>query len=267
MKKQALSAVVLVLGGILIFGISGYGGAGHDHSHDHPAESPKASDATNSKTDFLLTDALKAELDLEVGTAETPDIPGSEDLWIAVPTEALTSLSADGKKASVYFSETSPKDGVPQKFTATEVELGDIRAGFVEVKSGLFPGDTVIVKNASRIGERGGIGKAEKQATPPVTKSPDVDTTTPPDAPEPKTVKADRTQPSELAKGSKDMPGTKNRVACDFRCPVEDEVTPSVCPDGPACDKERSFRGWECDRKVYRGSRSRRYRGTCELQR
>ena len=69
MKKQALSAVVLVLGGILMFGISGYGGAGHDHSHDHPAETPKASDATDSTIDFLLTDELKADLGLEVGTA------------------------------------------------------------------------------------------------------------------------------------------------------------------------------------------------------
>ena len=85
--------------------------------------------------------------------------------------------------------------------------------------------------------------------------SPNVDTTTPAAASEPKTVKVDRTQPSELAKGSKDMPGTKDRVACDFRCPLEDEVTPSVCPDAaaPVCDKGQAYqdRG-HCDRENYR---------------
>lgn len=272
MKKQALSAVVLVLGGVLFLEISGYGGAGHDHSHDHASEASKEEKAQPA-TDFLLGEEIKAELGLELGTAETLDIPGSEDLWIAVPTEALTSLSADGKKASVYFSEDPAKDGVPQKFTATEVELGETKAGYVEVKSGLFPGDTVIVKNAYRIRKSGDSEAAEKQERSPEPNSPKGDRITPSAASEPKTVQAYRTKTS-AGTATNGRPELRDPAVCDFRCPLEDGVTASVCPDttAPVCDKgsvyqERSH----CDREEYRARHSRSHRsyrrGNCELRR
>jgi len=253
MKKKALSSVGLVLGGCLWFAISGYGGPGHDHGSKKSA----VPEAVEAVADFVLNDEVKAKLDLEVGAVEMPDIPGSNATVIAVPVGAISNPSKSGS-ATVFFTEDSGEDGTAQKFAALEVEIGETKNGYVEIISGLLPGDVVIVKNAARIGEKA-VEDVAKNPAEPTGEQPQLEISTPisePSKMESEQVAAAKTP---VKPAVSDQTASKKAEACDTRCPFETQVPETFCPnDTSHANKDSSH----CDRDDYRRkSHSRHYSG------
>ena len=100
---------------------------------------------------------------------------------VSVPAAAL--ITDSGGDMSVLFSDSGNKKDGDQKFAPVKVKVGTISDGYVEIKSGLFPGDSVIVKNAPLI--KLANGEKEPVESLPITAK------------------------TEVAKGSSDVPNTK----------------------------------------------------------
>lgn len=95
----------------------------------------------------MLSTEARRDLGLEDGLVELRSVAESKDPVIAVPAEAIVK-DAEGRAFVFSKKGGSEEDGV---YARTEVELGAGDEEFTEIKSGLFPGDTIVVENADRV--------------------------------------------------------------------------------------------------------------------
>lgn len=98
--------------------------------------------------DGRLQPGMRAEFNIIVGAR--PNV-------LAVPEE---SVQGDPSRRVVYVKDFD----IPNAFIQSPVVLGEKSAGWIEVKSGLFPGDEVVTRGSYPLGFAGGGGVSLKDA-------------------------------------------------------------------------------------------------------
>lgn len=101
-----------------------------------------------SNPDRKLTPGMRAEFEIILSTR--PSI-------LAVPEEAV---QGDPAKRVVYLKDFD----LPNAFVKSPVVLGEKGGGWVEVLSGVFPGDEVVTRGSYMLGFAGGGGMSLKEA-------------------------------------------------------------------------------------------------------
>lgn len=138
-KKSLLTLSAFLCGAVALTAIADdHDHEGHDHSaHDHSHEEKKT-DAESSG--FKVSKTLREEIGLATYVVEMRVLPGKDDEVTAVPR---SSLFEQGGKAYVFAQSESDADS----FERWEVTLGAGDEQFVEAKTGVFPGDTLVSEN------------------------------------------------------------------------------------------------------------------------
>lgn len=98
--------------------------------------------------DLRLQPGMRAEFSIIIGSR--PNV-------LAVPEE---SVQGDPARRVVYVKDFD----IPNAFVKSPVVLGEKGAGWIEVKSGLFPGDEVVTRGSYPLGFVGGEGVSLKEA-------------------------------------------------------------------------------------------------------
>ena len=122
---------------------SGHDHPGHDHSgHDHSAhdrQKPNQSTAPTGSKNFVRIDAAtRTRVGIEVAEVPTRAVGDQSDEVSALPKGSV--FSEDGK----HFVFALP-DGATDRFERWEVTLGAKDDFFVEIKTGVFPGDRIVI--------------------------------------------------------------------------------------------------------------------------
>lgn len=99
-------------------------------------------------TDRRLTPGMRAEFDIIVSKRSNV---------LSVPEEAV---QGDPSKRVVYLKDLD----IPNAFVKSPVVLGEKGGGWIEVLSGVFPGDDVVTRGSYMLGYAGGGGMSLKEA-------------------------------------------------------------------------------------------------------
>ena len=123
--------------------------SGHDHSaHDHSAhdrQQPNPSTAPAVSKDTVRIDAAtRTRVGIEVAEVPTRAVGDQSDEVSALPKGSV--FSEDGK----HFVFALP-DGATDRFERWEVTLGAKDDFFVEIKTGVFPGDRIVIAGVGSI--------------------------------------------------------------------------------------------------------------------
>ncbi|MEC5129463.1 hypothetical protein VSU19_22065 [Verrucomicrobiales bacterium BCK34] len=184
-KKSLLTLSAFFCGAVALTVIADdHDHEGHDHSaHDHSHEEKK-SDAES--TSFKVSKELREEIGLATHVVEMRELAGKNDEVTAVPR---SSIIEQGGKAYVFAQSESDADS----FERWEVTLGAGDGQFVDAKTGVFPGDTLVSNNTATLAriEEGTFAR-------PVAVDQSVATNAPADAKEPQaTAQPNREQIAE----------------------------------------------------------------------
>ena len=154
MKKPSPNVIVsvcslMVLGSAMLALHAGrHADHDHDHDHDHSEhEAEKASPSNapvGSTTSVDIDAAMQSALGIEIAEVPTRTIGDESGEVSALPKASV--FTEDGK----HFVFALP-DGVKDRFERWEVTLGTSDDFFVEIKTGVFPGDRIVIAGVGPI--------------------------------------------------------------------------------------------------------------------
>ena len=132
MKSHAITAIAIAVGA----GLWAHTGFGDGKDKTSP-------DAT--EPEITLSSELRENKEIKLGITELRTVGESVDPVTAVPIGAIDENSDSDP---VVYRKSAEGD---DKFVAIKVELGASDETHVEIKSGLFPGDSIVTENASKV--------------------------------------------------------------------------------------------------------------------
>ena len=150
MKKRSPKAIVsiftLMALGSAILALHAGGHADHDHDHSaHEGQKTGQSNASVGPATSVDIDASQQlELGIKIAEVPTRTIGDGSDEVSALPKASV--FNEDGK----HFVFALP-EGVKDRFERWEVTLGTSDDFFVEIKTGVFPGDRIVIAGVGSI--------------------------------------------------------------------------------------------------------------------